>query len=374
MFSILVVFLSTPQAILHNLSVVSSVKENDPIFQWLPQWLPNEMYTLSVFGLGRAIQQLCCYAVIWLGYHVESQTNFWMLCYATTYLILIVLILPTLNVNEAWRYIRDLVLSKGELSSAKYSLECFFHPRGVLIFIQYLLSAAVVGSAFEMIRFTDMILFLWTCVTSTTWAELIAYFRSSERISVWFGDYYSFDLLNLAITMGLSTTCPIIVPFGLLYFIMKHIVSSYTLRNAYAPTQIGVNFHRALVSYVVGTAVLCQVYTAAFVHIYASEKGSYAASTAGVIAALSVTLWIVEVDSAWRWPVPVFPWDFEKVAVQKQKVGGCFIPSYAGPAFADIIGQRIDDLDKTELTRVSTGPSLPSYITRCAISSATWNH
>ena len=40
------------------------------------------------------------------------------------------------------------------------------------------------------------------------------------------------------------------------------------------------------------------------------------AVTSGFLAILYGTLWAVQVDSAWRWPFPVFPFKYEKVTVE----------------------------------------------------------
>ncbi|KAJ6650926.1 hypothetical protein lerEdw1_001769 [Lerista edwardsae] len=57
--------------------------------------------------------------------------------------------------------------------------------------------------------------------------------------------------------MTYSITCPIIVPFGLLYMLLKHMVDRYNIYYVYIPTKLSQRIHTAAVSQVVAAPILC---------------------------------------------------------------------------------------------------------------------
>ncbi|VCW69262.1 unnamed protein product, partial [Gulo gulo] len=50
-----------------------------------------------------------------------------------------------------------------------------------------------------------------------------------------------------SVVIAYSITCPIIVPFGLLYLCMKHVTDRYNMYYSYAPTKLNEQIHMAAV-------------------------------------------------------------------------------------------------------------------------------
>ena len=311
--SIVALFVSTPQAFLHW---IIPGNEDQAV-------VTDEVFSVAVYLSGKIFHAATCFAIRWIDLPSESKNNVWLLLGGTTYLIFIIIILPTFSVESVFLVLRNFIIGNDETSAYakngfRESLNCLYKANGSLIFMKYLISAAMAGTAVELLRWFDLLYLLFLMITSTTWAEVKIQINQYAKTYVWFGEYYSFDLLNLTMTIALSTTTPLILPIGWAYFMMKHMAASYTLRNAYRSTKISVDFHKSVVSYVVGSTVLCQVYTAFFVNLN-TDRGSYVASTSGFLTILYGALWLVQVDSSWRWPFPVFPFKYQKVAV-KDKV------------------------------------------------------
>ncbi|CAL8295514.1 unnamed protein product [Arctogadus glacialis] len=61
----------------------------------------------------------------------------------------------------------------------------------------------------------------------------------------------------VAVSMTYSITCPIIMPFGLLYVVLKHMVDRYNIYYAYVPTRLSQRIHRAAIAQVVVAPILC---------------------------------------------------------------------------------------------------------------------
>jgi len=62
-----------------------------------------------------------------------------------------------------------------------------------------------------------------------------------------YGREYAWMMNVFSVVVAYSITCPIIVPFGLLYLCMKHITDRYNMYYSYAPTKLNEQIHMAAV-------------------------------------------------------------------------------------------------------------------------------
>ena len=79
-----------------------------------------------------------------------------------------------------------------------------------------------------------------------------------------FGEQYARMLLLFAMVVMYSISCPLITPFGLLYFILKHLVDKHNLALVYAPSKINKSVHRSAINFVIFCVTLLQVFMASF--------------------------------------------------------------------------------------------------------------
>ncbi|KYO23954.1 hypothetical protein Y1Q_0015915 [Alligator mississippiensis] len=64
-------------------------------------------------------------------------------------------------------------------------------------------------------------------------------------------------LADAAVRFECVITCPIIVPFGLMYMLLKHLVDRYNLYYAYLPAKLDKKIHSGAVNQVVAAPILC---------------------------------------------------------------------------------------------------------------------
>ncbi|XP_008939728.1 PREDICTED: CSC1-like protein 2, partial [Merops nubicus] len=72
-----------------------------------------------------------------------------------------------------------------------------------------------------------------------------------------FGAAYAWMMCVFTVVMTYSITCPIIVPFGLMYMLLKHLVDRYNLYYAYLPAKLDKKIHSGAVNQVVAAPILC---------------------------------------------------------------------------------------------------------------------
>ena len=75
-----------------------------------------------------------------------------------------------------------------------------------------------------------MIWYLVQICLSQSKAELPA-IRRSIRLEFRFGEHYARMMLIFAMVVIFSIPCPLITPFGCLYFFLKHNVDKYNIGN-----------------------------------------------------------------------------------------------------------------------------------------------
>ncbi len=61
--------------------------------------------------------------------------------------------------------------------------------------------------------------------------------RDAIKLEFRFGEHYARMALIFCMTMMYCLTCPLITPFGLLFFITKHYVDRHNLLYAYKPSK-----------------------------------------------------------------------------------------------------------------------------------------
>ncbi|XP_032477467.1 calcium permeable stress-gated cation channel 1 isoform X3 [Phocoena sinus] len=71
--------------------------------------------------------------------------------------------------------------------------------------------------------------------------------RMNQAMDFQYGREYAWTLNVFSVVMAYSITCPIIVPFGLLYLCMKHVTDRYNMYYSYAPTKLNEQIHVAAV-------------------------------------------------------------------------------------------------------------------------------
>ncbi|KAH6924250.1 hypothetical protein HPB50_014323 [Hyalomma asiaticum] len=137
-------------------------------------------------------------------------------------------------------------------------------------FINYVVTSSFVGTTMELIRFPQLCLFILYTFMSRSKAETFAVQRAS-LFEFHFGVHYAWYLLIFAITMIYSLSCPLIVPFGLVYLCFKHSVDRYNIYFVYTPSKTNKYIHATAIDFVIGSLILLQFTLAIFFYLRTGE-------------------------------------------------------------------------------------------------------
>lgn len=87
-----------------------------------------------------------------------------------------------------------------------------------------MITAALLGCGLELVRFPELALYTFRLCVARSRAERI-YVRKAVLWEFPLGAHYAWLLLVFTMTTVYSLACPLITPFGLLYLLIKHVVS-----------------------------------------------------------------------------------------------------------------------------------------------------
>ncbi|XP_013411385.1 CSC1-like protein 2 isoform X2 [Lingula anatina] len=247
---ILLFFLSTPSilmAALDNINFKKALEDlHSPI---LVQFLP----TLILWSFSALLPWLVYYSDQFVGHWTRTAEHHTVMRKIFIFLILMVLVLPSLGLTSIKAFFEYTVSNQ----TKEIRWECIFLPDNGAFFVNYVITSALIGTGLELMRFPELSLFVIKLLCARSHAE-----QASVRRSVlWefqFGQNYAWMLTIFAVTMTYSIPCPLIVPFGLLYLVLKYAVDRYNIYFAYAPSKINKNIHTSAINFVLIAVVLLQ--------------------------------------------------------------------------------------------------------------------
>jgi len=82
-----------------------------------------------------------------------------------------------------------------------------------------------------------------------------------------YGFQYAWILTVFTVTISFSVVCPIIVPFGLIYMFLKHLVDRYNLYFAYVYTKVDDKIHKTALNFSIVSVILLQFSVLFFIYI-----------------------------------------------------------------------------------------------------------
>ncbi|MEJ1270473.1 transmembrane protein 63a [Cricetulus griseus] len=225
-FSLFVVlfFLTTPSIIISTMDKFNVTKPihalNNPV---ISQFFP----TLLLWSFSALLPSIVYYSTLLESHWTRSGENRIMVSKVYIFLIFMVLILPSLGLTSLdffFRWLFDKTSSDGSIR-----LECVFLPDQGAFFVNYVIASAFIGSGMEL----------------------------NQAFEYEFGAMYAWILCVFTVIMAYSITCPIIVPFGLIYILLKHMVDRHNLYFAYLPAKLEKRIHFAAVNQALAAPILC---------------------------------------------------------------------------------------------------------------------
>ncbi|KAJ6666847.1 hypothetical protein lerEdw1_018849 [Lerista edwardsae] len=278
---ILLFFLTTPSIIITTMDKFNVTKPieylNSPV---ISQFFP----TVLLWSFSALLPNIVYYSALFESHWTKSLENRIMMHKIFFFLIFMVLILPSLGLTSLAFFFRWLF--DRESNDSRLRLECVFLPDQGAFFVNYVIASTFIGNAMELLRLPGLILYTIRMI----WAKSIAERKNIKQHQAYeyeFGSMYAWMLCVFTVVMAYSITCPVIVPFGLIYLLMKHTVDRYNLYYAYLPAKLEKQMHFAAMSQVLTAPILCLFWLLFFSVL---KLGLQAATTVFTFIVLSIAI------------------------------------------------------------------------------------
>ncbi|XP_072318865.1 CSC1-like protein 2 isoform X3 [Eucyclogobius newberryi] len=249
---LLLFFLTTPAIIISTMDKFNVTKPveylNNPI---VTQFFP----TLLLWAFSALLPTIVYYSAFFEAHWTRSGENRTTMHKCYTFLIFMVLLLPSLGLSSLDVFFRWL-FDKKFLADAKVRFECVFLPDNGAFFVNYVITSAFIGNAMDLLRIPGLMMYMIRLSLARSAADR----RNVKRHQAYefqFGAAYAWMMNVFTVVMAYSITCPIIVPFGLMYMLLKHLVDRYNMYYAYLPSKLDKKIHSGAVTQVVAAPILC---------------------------------------------------------------------------------------------------------------------
>uniref|UniRef100_A0A8B9KJI6 Transmembrane protein 63B n=1 Tax=Astyanax mexicanus TaxID=7994 RepID=A0A8B9KJI6_ASTMX len=249
---LLLFFLTTPAIIITTMDKFNVTKPveylNNPI---VTQFFP----TLLLWAFSALLPTIVYYSAFFEAHWTRSGENRTTMHKCYTFLIFMVLLLPSLGLSSLDVFFRWLFDTQF-LAVATIRFECVFLPDNGAFFVNYVIASAFIGNAMDLLRIPGLLMYMIRLCLARSAAER----RNVKRHQAYefqFGAAYAWMMCVFTVVMTYSITCPIIVPFGLMYMLLKHLVDRYNMYYAYLPSKLDKKIHSGAVNQVVAAPILC---------------------------------------------------------------------------------------------------------------------
>ncbi|XP_076831715.1 mechanosensitive cation channel TMEM63B isoform X2 [Brachyhypopomus gauderio] len=249
---ILLFFLTTPAIIITTMDKFNVTKPveylNNPI---ITQFFP----TLLLWSFSALLPTIVYYSAFFEAHWTRSGENRTTMHKCYTFLIFMVLLLPSLGLSSLDVFFRWL-FDNTFLESASVRFECVFLPDNGAFFVNYVIASAFIGNAMDLLRIPGLLMYMIRLCLARSAAER-RNVKKHQAYEFQFGAAYAWLMNVFTVVMTYSITCPIIVPFGLMYMLLKHLVDRYNMYYAYLPSKLDKKIHSSAVNQVVAAPILC---------------------------------------------------------------------------------------------------------------------
>ncbi|KAK9960052.1 hypothetical protein ABG768_010129 [Culter alburnus] len=252
MLFLLLFFLTTPAIIVNTMDKFNVTRpveslRNPVITQFFP--------TLLLWAFSILLPFIVYYSSFFEYHWTRSGENQVTMHKCFLLLVFMVIILPSLGLSSLdlfFRWLFDIHF----LDETDIKFQCVFLPDNGAFFVNYVITSSLIGTAMELLRIPALLVYSLRLCFAKSKAERI-HVKRSQAYEFQFGLEYAWTMCIFSVSMTYSITCPIIVPFGLLYLVLKHMVDRYNIYYAYIPTKLSQRIHSAAISQVVLAPILC---------------------------------------------------------------------------------------------------------------------
>jgi len=231
-----------------------------------PLWLTDFLPTLVLWSFTALLPVLVGWADLLVGHWTRSGQNHAIMKKTFWYLIFMVIVLPSFGFTTAMVFFGHL------LSDGSINWECIFLPDSGAFFVNYVITSALAGTGLELIRFGELLYYLLMVCISRSKVDTPAV-RKAIKYEFRFGDHYARMMLIFAMVTMFSMSCPLITPFGLLYFLLKHLVDRHNLAFVYTRSKVNNKMHATAIKLVIMSVTLLQVFMVVFSFMRSQDSG-----------------------------------------------------------------------------------------------------
>ncbi|UXI19799.1 lectin [Sarcoptes scabiei] len=243
-------FLSTPAYVFKLLDMIAIKPLNDQGIIRKDSILMGYLNPLLIATLASMMPMIVAKVLQRIPYRTISEFNHAVMINIFVFMVLTIIILPSAGFLTMNAMLNDII---GEESAqnghSKFRWQCLFPVDNGAFFVVYILHMAILGNLIEYLRLIDLVLYF------------VSYFGLRSKAEFWtarkaiiqefpMGIFYSQFLLIFTMTIIFSFASPIIVPFGLLYVLCKHLVDRYNIYHVYEPSKINRNVHTTAIMFV----------------------------------------------------------------------------------------------------------------------------
>ncbi|EPQ03921.1 Transmembrane protein 63C [Myotis brandtii] len=233
-------FLTTPAIIINTIDMYNVTrpleKLQSPI---ITQFFPS----LMLWAFTVILPLIVFFSVFLEAHWTRSNQNLVIVYKCYIFLVFMVIILPSMGLTSLdvfFRWLFDIYY----LEEASIRFQCVFLPDNGAFFINYVITSALLGTGMELLRPGSLFLYTTRLFFSQSEPARV-HIRKDQAMEFQYGREYAWMLNVFSVVVAYSITCPIIVPFGLLYLCMKHITDRYNMYYSYVPTKLNEQIHMA---------------------------------------------------------------------------------------------------------------------------------
>ncbi|KAM7395564.1 hypothetical protein PAMA_007029 [Pampus argenteus] len=280
----LLTFLTTPTIIINTIDKFNVTK---PIYYLNSAIISQFFPTFLLWVFSALLPTIVYYSTLGEAHWTRSSEQLSMLRKLYFFLLFMVLILPSLGLTSLAVFFRWL-FDKEFLTGGKLRFECVFLPDQGAFFVNYVIAAGLVGSGMELLRLPGLLLYTIRMALAQSAAER-KYVKQNQAYEFEYGAMYGWTLCVFTVIMAYSIICPIIVPFGLLYMLLKHLVDKHNLYFAYLPARLDHQVHLGAVNQALVAPIICLIWLYFFSVL---RSGFWAATSLFTLVVLAITVFI----------------------------------------------------------------------------------
>lgn len=281
-------FLTTPIYIVNLLDNWSLAKQTTDTIGKVTPLVSEFLPTLLLWILAALMPVMVSFSDKWLSHWTRSKQNYSIMTKSFGYLLFMILILPSLGLTSA-QALLDWTFHYN-LNNSEFRWDCIFLPDKGAFFVNYVITAAFIGTSLELLRFADLIIYIWELCTAKSRAET-PHIRKSILTEFPFGIHYAWTIMLFTMSTVYSVVCPLIMPFAMVYILLKHFGDRHNLYFAYGPSDMisqgGGKIHSTAVTMTKFSVILLLIILAALAWV---RKTTVDGRSIVLIIALLVTL------------------------------------------------------------------------------------